>query len=107
MADHQFAELTGKVGVIGEEVKSFPEKLANVRINARDRAGNYFSQIRAVIGDDAIEIREGDDLFPRGGQTGRIPSFIESLRRDAAGNTDPSPAKMATVTFRIGEHRPD
>ena len=60
-----------------------------------------------MIGDDAIEIREGDDLFPRGGQTERIPTLIEGLRRDAAGNADPSPAKMETVTFRIGEHRPD
>src|SRR5579864_8314749 len=68
MANHQFSELTGKVGVVSEKMQGFPEKLANIRISARDSTRNYFGQI-TIISDDSIEIRERDDLFPRDDQT--------------------------------------
>ena len=107
VTNYQFPKFAGKVGVEGEEMQSLLEELAGIRIGAGDSARNDPGQLDAVIGDDAIEIRESDHFFAGRDKIGRIPSGVEGVRRDAAGNEDPSAAEMPAVAFRIGERGPD
>ena len=63
VADQQFAEFAGEVGVVGVEIERFLEKLANIRIDACNCTGNNIVQFSSVVANNALQIRPVPEIF--------------------------------------------